>query len=109
MIPDDPHPERPPPTLYTFQIVIEKDAEGEGYTAYSPTLAGCFRRGETIEEAKESVREAVGERVQSLLARGEPISQCERLMHAEELPIVIPEAFTPYRTGSSSTLREGRN
>ncbi len=80
---------RPPPKLYTFQIVIEKDAEGDGYTAYSPTLAGCFRRAPTIEAAKESVREAVREQLEALLARGEQISQGERLKHLEELSIAI--------------------
>ena len=28
--------------FYSFQIVIEKEAEDEGYYAYSPTLPGCF-------------------------------------------------------------------
>jgi predicted RNase H-like HicB family nuclease len=75
--------------LYTFQIVIEKETEGEGYTAYSPTLQGCFRRAATIEEAKKKIREAVRRRVDSLLADGEPISQCEKLIHIEELSIVL--------------------
>ena len=26
---------------YTFEIVVEKEAEDEGYMAYSPTLPGC--------------------------------------------------------------------
>jgi predicted RNase H-like HicB family nuclease len=76
-------------TLYTFQIVIEKEADGDGYTAYSPTLAGCFRRATTLEDAKQKIREAVRERVESLLARREQISQCDRLMHVEELSIAI--------------------
>jgi predicted RNase H-like HicB family nuclease len=90
MTPDEATAAPPRPRLYTFQIVIEREAEGEGYTAYSPTLAGCFRRAATIEEAKERVRAAVRERVESLLAKGEPISQCERLMHVEELSIALP-------------------
>jgi hypothetical protein len=28
--------------FYSFQIVIEKEPEDEGYYAYSPTLPGCF-------------------------------------------------------------------
>jgi predicted RNase H-like HicB family nuclease len=77
-------------TIYTFQIVIEKEADGEGYTAYSPTLAGCFRRARTMEQAKENIREAVLKRVESLLAEAEPITQCERLIHIEELSIAVP-------------------
>ena len=36
--------------FYSFQIVIEKEPEDEGYYAYSPTLPGCFSNGRTIEE-----------------------------------------------------------
>ena len=28
--------------FYSFQIIIEKEPEDEGYFAYSPTVAGCF-------------------------------------------------------------------
>ncbi len=38
--------------FYTFEIVVEKETENGGYSAYSPTLPGCFSNGKTIEEAK---------------------------------------------------------
>ena len=44
---------------YSFQIVIEKEPEDEGYLAYSPTLRGCFSNGRTVEEAKRNIREAI--------------------------------------------------
>jgi predicted RNase H-like HicB family nuclease len=37
---------------YSFEILIEKEPEDEGYYAYSPTLPGCFGNGKMIEEAK---------------------------------------------------------
>ena len=77
--------------LYTFQIVIEKEPEGESYSAYSPTLAGCFRRAATVEEARRRIRDALGERLEALLARGESVSQSDRLLHVEELTIAMPE------------------
>jgi predicted RNase H-like HicB family nuclease len=80
--------------LYTFQIVIEKEPQGESYSAYSPTLPGCFRRAATVEEAKRSIREALGQRLEALLARGESISQNDRLVHVEELTIAILEQET---------------
>ena len=43
------------------------------YYAWSPTLAGCFSNGRTIEEAKRGMREAVTQHVESLLAHGEPV------------------------------------
>lgn len=42
--------------FYTFEIVVEKEQEDEGYSAYSPTLPGCFSNGKTIEEAKRNIR-----------------------------------------------------
>jgi predicted RNase H-like HicB family nuclease len=44
---------------FTFEIVIEKEAEGEGYSAYSPSLPGCFSNGWTVEEAKGNIRDAI--------------------------------------------------
>lgn len=59
---------------YAFEIVIEKEAEDEGYSAYSPTLPGCFSNGKTIEEAKRNIREAIEQHDASLKA------------HASQLP-----------------------
>ncbi|MEI8376284.1 MAG: type II toxin-antitoxin system HicB family antitoxin [Planctomycetota bacterium] len=52
--------------FYSFQIVIEKEPEDEGYYAYSPTLSGCFSNGRTVEETKYNMREAVQLHVASL-------------------------------------------
>ena len=56
---------------YTFEIVIEKEAADEGYSAYSPDLPGCFSNGRTMDEAKENIREAIQQHLQSLLAHGQ--------------------------------------
>ena len=55
--------------LYSFQIVIEKEPEDEGYYAYSPTLPGCFSNGRTEEEARLNMQEAIRSHVESLQAR----------------------------------------
>jgi predicted RNase H-like HicB family nuclease len=75
---------------YTFEIVVEKEAEDEGYSAYSPTLPGCFSNGRTIEEAKRNIREAIQLHLESLIAHGDPIPQNEQLVHVEELTVAIP-------------------
>ncbi len=75
---------------YSFEIVIEKEAEDEGYYAYSPTLPGCFSNGKTIEEAKRNMREAVSQHLETLLAHGQPIPQNEKLVHVEELTVGVP-------------------
>ena len=45
--------------FYPFEIVMEKEPEDDGYFAYRPTLPGCFRNGQTIEETKQNIREAI--------------------------------------------------
>jgi len=77
--------------FYSFQIVIEKEPEDEGYFAYSPTLAGCFSNGKTIEEAKKNIREAIEQHLASLRAHSHPIPQDDRLVHTEELTVGLPE------------------
>ena len=75
---------------YTFEIVIEKEAEDGGYSAYSPSLPGCFSNGRTVEEAKRNIREAIEQHLQSLLAHGQPIPQGEKRVHVEELTVGVP-------------------
>ncbi len=77
--------------FYAFEVVIEKEAEDEGYFAYSPTLPGCFSNGKTIEEAKRGIREAIEQHVTSLRSHGESIPQNERMVHVEELTLGLPE------------------
>jgi len=76
--------------FYNFEIVIEKEAEDKGYSAFSPTLPGCFSNGATIEEAKKNIREAIEQHVRTLLDRGQPVPQNEKLVHVEELSVGIP-------------------
>ena len=76
--------------FYTFEIVIEKEEEDEGYLAYSPTLPGCFSNGKTVEEARRNIREAIQLQIESLLAHGQPVPQNEKLVHVEGLTVGIP-------------------
>ena len=76
--------------FYTFEIVIEKEAEDEGYLAYSPTLPGCFSNGKTVEDARRNIREAIQQHVASLLSHGQDVPQGDKLIHVEELTVGIP-------------------
>jgi len=76
--------------FFTFEIVVEKEVEDEGYSAYSPTLPGCFSNGRTIEEAKRNIREAIRQHIDSLLAHGQVVPQNEKLVHVEELTLGVP-------------------
>ena len=76
--------------FYTFEIVIEKEPEDDGYAAHSPTLPGCFSNGKTIEEAKRNIRQAIQQHIESLLAHNQAIPQNENLVHVEELTVGVP-------------------
>jgi predicted RNase H-like HicB family nuclease len=76
---------------YSFEIVIEKEPDDEGYFAYSPGLPGCFSNGRTIEETKRNIREAISQHIEVLREKGMPIPGKEALVHVEELTIGIPE------------------
>ena len=52
----------------SFEIVIEKEPEDEGYFAYSPTIPGCFSNGRSIEQAKRNIRDAIAQHLESLQA-----------------------------------------
>ncbi|MEW6245647.1 MAG: type II toxin-antitoxin system HicB family antitoxin [Nitrospirota bacterium] len=77
-------------TFYHFEIVVEKESDDQGYSAYSPTLPGCFSNGKTIEEARRNIREAIQQHIASLLAHGQPVPQNENLVHVEELTVGVP-------------------
>jgi predicted RNase H-like HicB family nuclease len=77
--------------FYSFEIVIEKEPEDEGYFAYSPSLPGCLSNGRTIEETKRNIREAVQMHVASLLSHRQPVPQRENMVHVEELTVGVPE------------------
>jgi len=77
--------------FYSFEIVIEKEPEDEGYFAHCPALPGCFSNGRTIEETKRNIREAIQLHVESLRAHNQKIPQKDTVVHVEEISIGIPE------------------
>ncbi len=58
-------------TTYQFTVVIEPDENG--FHAYVPTLPGCHTFGETIDETRKNIAEAIELHVESMAADGEPI------------------------------------
>jgi len=76
---------------YSFQIVIEKEPEDEGYSAFTPNVPGCFSNGKTIEEAKRNIRQAIEQHLASMLAHGQSIPHNDHLVHVEELTVAVPE------------------
>jgi len=57
---------------YEFTVVIEKDEDGR-YIAICPALQGCYTEGETEEEAKELIEDAIRLHLESRIKNNEPI------------------------------------
>ena len=56
-----------------YAIVIEK---GEGnYSAYVPDLPGCVAVGDTVEETRREVQEAIEFHIEALRADGLPVPE----------------------------------
>ena len=62
-------------TIFTFRSIIEKD--DDGYHGYVPSLAGCHTFGDTIEETKKNLKEAVLAILEAKQKLGESIDQKE--------------------------------
>ncbi len=56
---------------FQFTVVIEPDEKG--YHAFVPVLPGCHSFGDTVEEAKSNILEAVEVHVESLVEDGESV------------------------------------
>lgn len=67
--------------LLTYKTIIEKD--GKYYHGYVPSLPGCHTQGDTVEETKKNLREAIEGYLLSLHKHGEPIPQEEQYESTE--------------------------
>lgn len=59
---------------YTFRTIIEPE-EGGGFHGFVPLLSGLHTQGETLEEVKVNLHEAIICHVQGLRKDGEVIPQ----------------------------------
>ena len=46
-------------SLIEYQAVFQEETEG-GFSVWVPDLPGCASQGETLEEALENIKEAIG-------------------------------------------------
>ncbi|QOV23145.1 type II toxin-antitoxin system HicB family antitoxin [Anabaenopsis elenkinii] len=62
-----------------YAIIIEKASEN--YSAYVPDLPGCVSVGDTIEEVKQNIQEAIAFHLEALIEDGlnipQPQTQCD--------------------------------
>lgn len=59
-------------TVLKYDVIFEEQPEG-GYTVTVPSLPGCISEGDTFEEAKTNIADAIALYVEDLKADGEEI------------------------------------
>lgn len=59
---------------YTFRAIIEPD-EPSGYHGYVPALPGCHTCGDTVEETKENLKDAILGIIETMLDHNVPIPE----------------------------------
>ena len=70
--------------MKAYAVIYERGGDGqENWGAYVPDLPGCITTGETFEEARRNIREAIELHVEGLQAEGlpvpEPSTEVERI------------------------------
>ncbi len=55
-----------------FRVVIEQDEDGK-FVAHCPALPGCWSQGDTRDQAKRNIADAIAGYLVSLQKHGDPI------------------------------------
>lgn len=63
-----------------YVAVIESAADGS-YSAYVPDLPGCVSCGDSVDEARRLIEEAVALHIESLRNHGEPVPPPRARVH----------------------------
>lgn len=59
-------------TILKYDVIFEEQTNG-GYTVTVPVLPGCISEGDTFEEAKENIADAIKLYLEDMEAEGEEI------------------------------------
>ena len=79
--------------MMEFIVLIEKS--DNGYAAYLPDLPGCVAAGDTIDETKELIAEAVASHLEILAEDGGPMPE----------PNLLAQTLTVYPAGETYQTR----
>ena len=70
--------------------MFEKTTEG-GYVAYVPLLPGCMTQGDTFEDVKENIKDAISGYLEVLREDGDdiPLEHEERISATVTVPVLM--------------------
>lgn len=76
--------------VLTYTVTFEPDPNG-GFVAFVPILPGCMSQGETFEEAKENVKDAIAGYLSVLKEDGEqiPVESPDRVSASVSIPSIV--------------------
>lgn len=77
-----------PMNTYQFTVVIEPDQEG--YHAYVPALPGCHTFGDTLDEARANIAEAMALHIEGMQQDGESIPVEREPFFVTRLAVLAP-------------------
>lgn len=74
---------------YSFTVVIEPDEEN--YHAFVPALPGCHSFGDSVDEARENIAEALELHLENMVEDGEtiPIEKEPFLITRLSVPVAV--------------------
>ena len=84
----------------SVKIIVEKAAEG--FTAYVPELPGCITFGDSLDEIKENIKEAISFQLEGMLEDGEAIPTSLQGEYNLELKLDVAQVFNLYKSINSS-------
>jgi predicted RNase H-like HicB family nuclease len=73
---------------YQFTVVIEPDEAG--FHTYVPALPGCHTFGDTLDEARANITEAIELHIESMQAYGGPVPVEQEPFFVTRLSVPMP-------------------
>ena len=84
----------------SVKIFVEKATEG--FTAYVPDLPGCITFGNSLDEIKENIKEAISLQIEGMLEDGEAIPSNLQREYSLDLKLDVAQVFNLYKSINSS-------
>jgi predicted RNase H-like HicB family nuclease len=84
----------------SVKIIVEKATEG--FTAYVPELPGCITFGNSLDEIKENIKEAISFQIEGMLEDGEDIPISLQGEYSLDLKLDVAQVFNLYKSINSS-------
>lgn len=70
-----------------FNILLEWNEDGGGYTVIVPSLPGCITEGDTWNEALANAREAIEGYLEVLRMKGQPVPESDSKASLAEIEV----------------------